>query len=135
MGIHYQGCKNEDKPYRFGATTGNLFPKEMEGYLDADLLASHGLTKERMVNVDALFFYQRLLPICDPRKSDIVDDTRIPYYTECEKFNNLYKLQSGVGGSYGHSWKFALASELVKFDGILIRDGLLGGSRGALFCR
>ena len=76
-----------------------------------------------------------ILPVCDPKKSDVIDDPRIPYYTEVEKFTNMSKAESGFGGSYGHNWKVATAAELVHFDGILIRDGVLGGSNGAIYRR
>jgi hypothetical protein len=37
------------------------------------------LTKERMQKGDALFFYQLLLPICDPSRSGVQDDPRKPF--------------------------------------------------------
>ena len=133
--FHYNGFKNEDMPYRHGATTSNLFPKEMEGHLDADILKKLGLTKERVTKVDALFFFQLILPFCDPSKSGIEDDPRYPYYTEVEKFTNTSKSFSGAGISYGHEWNPATANELLCHDGILFLDGALGGSNGALYRR
>ena len=56
-------------------------------------------------------------------------------YTEVDKFTNMSKTESGIGASYGHNWKVATAAELVHFDGILIRDGVLGGSNGAIYRR
>ena len=54
--FHYKGWKNENSPYRRGATPTNMFPKEMNGCLDASLLTKLGLTKMRMDDQDALFF-------------------------------------------------------------------------------
>jgi len=54
--FYYQGWKNEAMPYRHGATTSNMFPKEMEGCLDADILRKLGLTKGRIEMRDSLFF-------------------------------------------------------------------------------
>ena len=66
----YTGWKQPiDDPsfYRDGATRGNMFPPDRKGRLDKDLLKKMGLTKERMQNGDALFFYQFLFPICHPK--------------------------------------------------------------------
>ena len=137
----YNGWKNEGPKHRRGATTANMFPKEMEGCLDAGILKKMGLTKERMglggidAEVDALFFYQLILPICNPQLSGIQDDPRKPYYHNVECFTNTSKLSSGQGVSYGHQWNLTNTKELVNFDGILVRDGVLGGTQGALHRR
>ncbi len=133
--FHYKGFENEEKRFRRGATTSNLFPKEMEGSLDGDILKKLGLSKERMQNTDALFFFQLLLPFCDPSKSGVEDDPRIAYYTEVEKFTNASKFLTGTGVSYGHEWSQTSAAELLCHDGILVQDGVLGGSDGALYQR
>lgn len=82
--LYYDGSfKNESNTvFHRNAMTSNLFPKEMRGELDRDLLSSSGLTEERMKNTDTLFFFQLLQPICDPSKSGIANDRRVPYYTE-----------------------------------------------------
>lgn len=85
--------------------------------------------------MQCIFFYQLILPVCNPKKPDVIDDPQIPYYTEVEKFPNMSKGESGIGASYGHMWKVATAAELVHFDGILIIDGVLGGSNGAIHRR
>jgi hypothetical protein len=40
------------------------------------------LAKKRIVEGDALFFFQLLLPIGDLKKSGIENDPRLPYYSE-----------------------------------------------------
>ena len=37
--------------------------------------------------------------------------------------------------SYGHIFKPVSIPELVHFDGVVVRDGVLGRSSGALYCR
>ena len=133
--FHYNGYTNPDMPYRHGASTSNLFPEEMKGSLDVDILRKLGLTQKVMQEVDALFFFQLLLPFCDPSKSGLVDDPRRPYYTEVERFTNASKYLSGSGGSYGHTWEETTAAELLRHDAVLIFDGVLGGSNGALYRR
>ena len=140
--FHYNGWKNEGFQHRRGATTANMFPKEMEGCLDAGILAKLGLTKTRMglsggmdAEVDALFFYQLILPICNPQFSGIQEDPRKSYYQEVERCTNTSKLQSGFGVSYGHHWTLTSAKELVNLDGILVHDGVLGSTQGALYRR
>ena len=117
---------------RNGATPDNLFPEERDGYLDIDLLKRLGLDVNRMKrdgdenNPDALFFHQLLLPICDPRKLGISGDERLPFYTEVERFSNLYAFQNGWTGSYGHTLKLANVEEWVHWDGVLNRDARKG---------
>lgn len=106
------------------------------GCLDADLLARMGLTKVRMQEGDALFFYQLLLPICDPKRSGIKDDPRKAFYSDVTSFTNAYACDEGfISGQYGHQMKPVRFDEIVHFDGVVIRDGVLGGSRGALYRR
>ena len=94
----------------------------MKGCLDADILAKLGLNQNRMgktgEDTDALFFYQLILPICSPQFSGIQNDLRKLYYHEVERFTNGSKVASGMGGSYGHTWKPVDLKELTKFDGI-----------------
>ena len=90
-----------------------------------------GLTTKQMLACNVLFFYQLILPLCDLAMSGIENDPRLPYYTEVERFANMSKYESRLGGSYGYKWIPARARELVNFDRILIRDGVLGLSNGA----
>ena len=73
--------------------------------------------------------------MCHPSKSEIVNDPRVPYLTSVESFTSIYKFSTGIGGSYGHEWKNVVVTELVQFNRILVRDGVLGGSNGALYER
>ena len=40
-----------------------------------------------------------------------------------------------MGASYGHAFRPISIPELVGFDDVVVRDGVLGGSSGALYCR
>ena len=78
---------------RMGATKENLFPKDRSVQLDADVLKRLlGLTKQRMENCDALFFYQLLLPIVDPAHSGIKDDPRVGFYEDVATHTNVYAM-------------------------------------------
>ena len=131
--FYYRGFENNEKKYRRGATTSNLFPEEMKGSLDADMLKKLGLTADKVKNLDALFFFQLILPLCDTKKSGIDGDPRMSYYTDVEKYTNVYMCLQGQ--SYGHNCPNTTAMELLHFDAILIYDGVLGGSNGALYKR
>ena len=85
---------------RCGATKENPFPKHRKGCLDGNLLAMMGLTENRMKCGDALFFYQLLLPFCDPERSGIEDDPCQAFYSDVEKFSNKYCVDLGLGGKY-----------------------------------
>jgi hypothetical protein len=56
---------------RSGVTNTNTFPDHLKGRLDHDLLKRMKLTNKWIVEGDALFFFQLLLPIGDPKKSGI----------------------------------------------------------------
>ena len=136
----YNGWKSSKfENMRDGATADNLFPKDRASLLDVDILVSLGLTKQRVKDdnglPDALFFFQLLLPMCDPVKSGIPGDPRKPYYTEVAKYSNLYKHQTGIGSTYGHVIPEVVMTECVRFDGCLIRDGVRGGGDGAIYRR
>jgi len=65
----YNGWKQENptrENCRFGASRDELFPPDRQVQLDINYLKKMGLTRQRMVECDTLFFYQLLLPICDP---------------------------------------------------------------------
>jgi hypothetical protein len=62
---------------RFGATREDLFPADRDVTLDVTFFKKMGLSKQRMEECNAFFFYQLLLPIVDPAMSGINGDTRI----------------------------------------------------------
>jgi hypothetical protein len=82
-----------------------------------------------------LFFLQLLLPIGDPKKSGVENDPRLPYYSEVERWTQKYATGIGLGGSCGHSFKEVMLEELLHFDSVMIRDGVHGGTGGAIYCR
>jgi hypothetical protein len=124
----YGGWKDMgDNSFRDGASKAEPFPESRRGKLDEHLLSQLGLTAERMTSCDALFFYQLLLPMCDPTKSGITNDPRKAFYSRVETFTNWYAYSIGLGGSYGHRFKSVDLSELVHFDGVVVRDGGRGG--------
>ena len=133
--FYYRGWEGTERR-RDGADRHNLFPAERKGSLDGDLLKTMGLTKERMVECDALFFHQLLLPMCRIQKSGIEGDLREDYYDKVENFSNLYAFtELKLGSSYGHSFKNFSIPELIHFDGVVVRDGVKGGSNGAIYRR
>ena len=111
----YQGWKNNNptrENCRFGASRENLFPADRDVTLDATLLKKLGLTKQRMVECDALFFYQLLLPIADPSMSGIKDDPRMGYYEEVASNTNVYAFgPKNRGGTHGHVFHPTTAEE------------------------
>ncbi len=51
---------------RFGASREDLLPADRDIQLDVTFLKKMGLTKQRMLECNASFFYQLILPIVDP---------------------------------------------------------------------
>ena len=60
-----------------------------------------GITKHMMVVQDHLLLYHILPPICDVKKSGIVDDPRYNYFSDVETFPNQYIFDIGLLESYG----------------------------------
>jgi hypothetical protein len=129
--FHYDGWKSSNSHHRKYVTDDNMFPDERKGCLDVKKLRSFGLTKARMKDCDALFFYQLLFPIGDPKRSGVKDDGRMPYYTDVTNFTNIYGASEfGMAGTYGHKFKPVTLEEVVRFDGIVHRHGVRGGGPG-----
>ena len=104
--FHYDGWDGGSGYPSLGhgdASSENMMPDSRKGKLDACLLATMGLTHIIMENIDVLFFYQLLMPMCNPVRSGILHDPRLPFYSEVEKFSQLYAIQIDLGGAYGHS--------------------------------
>ena len=124
--FHYKGWKqSNDNPsfVRQGASKDNMFPSDRKAQLDGDLLKKMGLTKKRMVDGDALFFYQLIVPMIDPAKSGIDADPRQPFYTEVAGDTNSYAFgYKKCSEDYGHRFKPCSAEELVNWDGIVTRN-------------
>jgi hypothetical protein len=73
--------------------------------------------------------------MCDPKMPGINGDARKAFCSKVETFSNLYAIQIGLGGSYGHIFKNVTLGELVRFDGVVVHDGVKGGSNGAIYRR
>jgi hypothetical protein len=101
--------------------------REEGGYeflkLDVIFLKKMGLSKQRMEQCNALFFYQLLLPIVDTAMSGIDGDTRMGCYEDKVRNTNMYAF--GVknrGGTRGHVFCPTVAEELLVWDGIVCRN-------------
>jgi hypothetical protein len=135
--FNYLGWKADEGTgtNRSGSTETKLFPDDRKGHLDYELLKKLRLSKRRILEGDALFFFQLLLPICDPKKSGVLDDPRMPYYSKVERWSQKYAADIGLMGSYGHEFKPIMLDELVHYDAIMVRDGVHGGADGATYRR
>jgi len=131
-------------PVRSAASREQLFPPSRRSRLDYDLLRLLRVNKRAIMGGDALLFFQLILPFGDPGKNTIalspttgrpLLDPRMAYYSEVEKFTQSYATSPGLGGSYGHDFNHPQIADLVHFDSIVIRDGVLGGSDGAIHLR
>ena len=105
----------------------NIFPQDRKGSLDADKLRYYSLSKTRMEQGDALFFYQLLLPLHLPERMQEkgFDDTRKNFYNEVLLHTNQYHVAKYSGG-YLPLPKTIAFEELLKFDGILYLHSALG---------
>ena len=74
--------------------------------------------------------------MCRPSKSGIDKDPRKGFYDKVEGFTNGYAFSElKLGTTYGHVFKSISIPELLHFDGVVVRDGVKGGSCGAIYRR
>ena len=118
-----------------GTSDNNLFPETRFGRLDTDKLKKLGMGQHILNKKDFLFFLQLILPLGDPEKSRVEEDDRLPYYSKVEQWSNLYAYQIELDGSYGHKFKSVFLKEILHHDGCIVRDGVRGGSSGAIYRR
>jgi hypothetical protein len=122
----YQGQKQENptrENCRFGATREDLFPSDRDLKLDVTFLKKMGLSKQRMEQCNAWFFYQLLPPIVDPAMSGIDGDTRMGYYKDLARNTIMYAFGAkNRRGTCGHVFCPTTAEELLVWDGIVCRN-------------
>ena len=140
----YTGWQKEIPDIRSGATRDNMWPDSHKGSLDKNVLMHLGLTPDKMEEADrqpdALFFYQLILPIhnVDNRKTlTVPNDPRKPFYANVSRWTNSYACEElGIlGGGCGHDFKAMSPTECLQWDGAIVMDGVLGGSKGAFLRR
>ncbi len=75
-----------------------------------------------MIEKDALFFVQLLLPLIDPARSGIDGNPRRAFNSEVSKNTNAYAIErKGRGGDFGLKFDFCTLEELV-INGIVVRN-------------
>ena len=57
------------------------------------------------------------------------------YYSVVESWTNLYAIQNGIGGSYGHSSRCTTSKVVLRHDGCVVRNGAHGGSDRTIYRR
>eukprot|EP00957_Ditylum_brightwellii_P124500 9488407-Ditylum_brightwellii.AAC.1 len=85
-----------------------------------------------LVLVHALFFYPLILPMCNVAKYGVTCDPLMNYYSEVETRGNIYAAILGLSDTYPKKFESIKIDELVRWNGILVCDGVRGGSGGAL---
>jgi hypothetical protein len=147
--FHYKGWTGDATVpiFRSGATRDNMFPECRKGSLDEGVLHRLGLTVERMQEKDgapdALFFYQLLLPMHNinnkvMKSTTVRNDPRKPFYVPVSVWSNMYAAAGELhilGSGYGHRFEQVEPPELIKWDGSIVMDGVLGSSHGGMLRR
>eukprot|EP00536_Pseudo-nitzschia_multiseries_P012050 jgi/Psemu1/30771/gm1.30771_g len=107
--FHYQSLVPEEDTPTFSLRKGNL---------DMAKLMKHVLQLGRVLNSDALFFYQLLLPFHTDEEDEKQENEiqQKSFYSEVLKWSNNYANQSNTGK--GHYVRRIKLFELVHFDGI-----------------
>ena len=84
------------------------------------------MKNERISKKHALFFFKLILPFCNSGKSDAEGDPRINYYSRAKMCPCKCARSIRSASLHVHSFSVESLLELVKFDGVLIRDRSLG---------
>ena len=79
-----------------------------------------------------MFFYQLLFPFCNPTKSGIADDYRMPYYSNTVGFTNMYAYWKGASSGYSHQFPPVSIPEMVHWTGVPVLNGALDGKQSTL---
>ena len=96
-------------------------PSRWKAKLDGDLLCKMGLTRDWMQRGAIFFFYQLLLPVCNPARSGITSDP--PFYIEVTIHTNSYDNKvKQWNGDYGHKFNPTTATECVRCNDITVRN-------------
>eukprot|EP00957_Ditylum_brightwellii_P033792 2560981-Ditylum_brightwellii.AAC.1 len=70
--------------------------------------------------------------MCEIKKSDVRKDPHQSYYSKVKTWTNIYASHLGLGSAYSTKFENIKKDELVKWDGILIHDGVHGRSDGGI---
>ena len=144
-GIFYQVWKKgEDEDmareniYEYDSTSWvvvkyNLFHGRRQGFLDEKLLKKLGVT-QCIIREREFLFYQILLPLCETSLYIIREEKQLPYYSEVDKWSNIYAYHIDFGGSYGHIFKTVNIYEMFCHYGFIVRDGVQNGTSSEMFC-
>ena len=84
----------------------------MRGHLDEDVITILGLTAHQMKTCDTILLFQVLWTMWHPSKSDIVNDTRVTYFTSVVSFTSIYNISTSQGRIYGHKLNNIVVAEL-----------------------
>ena len=109
----------------------NLFPEDMQGSLNWEILIQLRLCKELIQQCDSVSFLQLLWSICDSKRPGISNDMRESFFTSVGIFTNIYMIFNSTT-EYRHKWNNTNVSKRVHFLGMLVIDGILGEQSSSL---
>jgi hypothetical protein len=72
--------------------------------------------------------------MCDPKKSGIDNNPRLPYYIVVENWSTKYAAITRMIGSYGHAFKLPTIEELMHFKSAVKGDWMGPGTTPSLGC-
>ena len=76
-----------------------------------------------------------MLPLCDTPFSGVQERKRVFNYSKVEKLSNIYAYQICFGGSYRLGFKPVKLNETVYHYGLIVRDGVRGGTSSSIYRR
>ena len=73
-----------------------------------------------------LYFFISIYCLCVTQKSGVGNDNRDNFYSNVNMFSPLYQISNKIRAEYGHKLPYPSVDELLKFDGVVGRDGIHG---------
>ena len=102
-------------------------PEERKSHLSAEQLQKCGIAKDKVHKYDELFLRQLILPLCDISLSGIENDERKNFCSKYKIDSNIYASKIRAISSHRHAFEPITISDLAHFDGVITRDGCIGG--------
>ena len=82
-----------------------MLPIIIKGCLGRNLLKSLGIDAAHMKDNDELFLYQLFLPMCSVWRSGIKKDMRKYFYSEVDKWGDIYAYRLIIVGLYSKKFE------------------------------
>jgi hypothetical protein len=136
--FHYGGDVEGFGDGAFGSTSStgkDMFSEEQGPKLDVPNLLKMGMTRARAIDPLFLMFIVYPLLACMTAAHPVgcqclLEPTgRVAFFSQIVHWSNKYALEIGLGGGTGHLYTLRTLVDIVRWFGIILYSGQIGGHR------